>query len=96
MPKTPKRLTKRQLKELNGKGPSGTPKASQERHIHCISCGRHLDPADFSGVTAKAQMLTCQHGSEFAACLACVPDAQARLDEHDRTGNPPNIAAIWH
>jgi hypothetical protein len=47
--KKKKRLTKRERKELEGK------KGGAPRHIHCIACGRHLDPGEFtaSPVTAK-------------------------------------------
>jgi len=95
MPKTPKRLTKRQRQALVGKGPSGTPSA-ESQHIHCIACGRHIDPTEFTGRPASATRLTCQHGSRFASCTTCVPEAQRRLDEHDKTGQPPKIASAWH
>ena len=94
MPKTPKRLTRRQRQELVGKGPTGTPVPNQ--HIHCIACGRHIDPTEFTLRPASATRLTCQHGSRFAACIACIPEAQSRLDEHDRSGQPPRIAEAWH
>jgi hypothetical protein len=95
MPKTPKRLTKRQRQELFGKGPSGTAK-NASTHIHCIACGRHIEPGEFSARPASATRLTCQHGSQFAACVGCISEAQNRLDEHDRTGQPPRIAEAWH
>lgn len=95
MAKTPKRLTKRQRQELLGKGPSGTAKADNQ-HIHCIACGRHINPSELTSRPATATRLTCQHGSRFASCVACVPEAQSRLDEHDRTGQPPRIANAWH
>jgi hypothetical protein len=95
MPKTPKRLTKRQRQELFGKGPSGAKKA-ESQHIHCIACGRHIDPTELTARPASATRLTCQHGSRFAACIGCVTEAQNRLDEHDRTGKPPRIADAWH
>lgn len=95
MPKTPKRLTKRQRQEMFGKGPSGTPK-NANTHIHCIACGRHIEPGEFSARPASATRLTCQHGSQFTACVGCIPEAQSRIDEHDRTGQPPRIAEAWH
>jgi hypothetical protein len=95
MAKTPKRLTKRQRQELVGKGPSGAPKGDSQ-HIHCIACGRHLDPTEFTARPASASRLTCKHGSRFAACTGCVAEAQFRLDEHDRSGQPPRIANVWH
>jgi len=95
MPKREKRLTKRERKEKLGKGPSGTPRA-QQRHIHCIACGRHLDPAELTARFPTATWLTCQHGSRFAACVGCSGDAQLLLDEHDRTGQAPRIASAWH
>jgi RNA polymerase-binding transcription factor DksA len=95
MPKTQKRLTKRERKELFGKGPSGTPNA-ESSHIHCIACGRHIDPTELSARPATAARLTCKHGSRFAACTGCVTEAQSRLDEHDRTGLAPRITSAWH
>ena len=89
--KTPKRLTKRERKELYGKGPSG---ASQ--HIHCVACGAHLDPHQFKGPPATARWLRCDHGSTFASCEDCVPEAQRRLAEHDRSGRPVQTAPAWH
>jgi hypothetical protein len=95
MPKSPKRLTKRQRQELVGKGPSGVPKA-ESNHIHCIACGRHIDPTELTSRPASATRLTCKHGSRFASCVGCVAEAQTRLDEHDRSGQPPRIANAWH
>ena len=95
MPKTPKRLTKRERKEQFGKGPSGTPN-TEATHIHCIACGRHIDPTELTARPATATRLTCKHGSRFAACTSCVSEAQSRLDEHDRTGQPPRVTQAWH
>ncbi len=92
--KTPKRLTKKQRKATTGAGPSGHDHAGG--HIHCVACGVHLDPAQFSASPAAARWLTCQHGSRFASCTGCVREAQARLDEHDRTGTAVATAAAWH
>lgn len=98
MPKKKKRLTKRERKAEFGKGPSGAKpsQAGQHQHIHCISCGRHIDPEEFARSPSSATVLTCDHGSQFASCTGCVTDAQARIDEHDRTGKPPQVAQAWH
>jgi hypothetical protein len=95
MPKTEKRLTKRERKEKFGKGPSGSPNA-ENTHIHCIACGRHIDPTEFTTRPSTAARLTCKHGSRFAACTTCIPEAQRRLDEHDSSGLPPRIEQAWH
>jgi hypothetical protein len=95
MPKKTKRLTKRERQEQFGKGPSGKPN-NESTHIHCVACGRHIDPTEFTSRPATATRLTCQHGSRFASCAGCVLESQARLDEHDRTGQPPRIAQAWH
>lgn len=95
MPKKAKRLTKRERQELFGKGPSGSANA-ESAHIHCIACGRHIDPTELTSRPASAVRLTCKHGSRFAACTSCAAEAQHRLDEHDRTGQPPRIANAWH
>jgi hypothetical protein len=95
MPKREKRLTKRERQEKFGKGPSGQ-KQQQQQHIHCISCGRHIDPKEFDSKPAAATWLACAHGSRFPSCVACQADTKARLDEHDRTGQEPRITKAWH
>lgn len=95
MSKREKRLTKRERQALVGKGPTGARK-EKTKHIHCISCGRHLEPEEFDKKPATARWLTCDHGSKFAACVACTVDAKERIAEHDRTGSAPRIAAVWH
>jgi len=86
-----KTLTKRERKAQD-------PGAHQHehRHIHCIACGRHLDPEEFDASPATAFVITCQHGSQFPACAACEVEARARVAEHDRTGQPPQMANAWH
>jgi len=90
-----KKVTKRERKELNG-GPrvSGAP-VKGGQHIHCVACGRHLDPSEFnSPVTAK--MLRCQHGTTFPSCVACEAQSVSLLAEHDRTGQAVRTASAWH
>lgn len=87
--KKQKRLTKRERKVLEGK-------KVQARHIHCIACGRHLDPAEFSRSPVTARYISCLHGSKFAVCAACVGAGQELLAEHDRTGAPVQVASVWH
>jgi hypothetical protein len=87
------RLTKRERKALA----PVRPQAPQTNgHIHCIACGAHLDPAEFTGPVATAQMIRCQHGSTFASCVTCAPTSQRLIAEHDRTGQPVKSAAAWH
>ncbi|MEQ9322543.1 MAG: hypothetical protein RIF41_25475 [Polyangiaceae bacterium] len=89
--KTPKRLTKRQRKALEGKGKSGA-----AAHIHCVACGAHLHEHQFTGRPSSARWVRCQHGSTYASCVGCVTETKRRLDEHDRTGHPVQTAAAWH
>ncbi len=89
--RTPKRLTKKERKALEGKGTSGTP-----QHVHCISCGAHLHEHQFTGRPATARWVKCQHGSRFGSCESCVEETVRRLAFHDRTGNPVETAAAWH
>jgi hypothetical protein len=98
MPKKKKRLTKRERKALFGKGPSGSNpnQDGHAQHIHCIACGRHVDPGELSATPPTATVLTCEHGSQFASCTGCVDESQRRIDEHDRTGKPPQVAQAWH
>lgn len=90
--KKEKRLTKSEKKALKGV----VRPASEEQHIHCISCGRHLDAGEFDGASASAKVLYCQHGSGFPSCTNCAPMSQMLLDEHDRTGQAVKPAAAWH
>lgn len=72
-------------------------------HIHCIACGKHLDTAGEArdraakGIKSNLWMsIRCAHGSEFYACMGCLPKARAILEEHDRTGAAPRVASAWH
>ena len=91
--KREKKLTKRERKAANGAGPSG--KAQETQHIHCVACGRHIDPSEF-GAAATATRVACQHKSQFPSCAGCVERTRALLAEHDRTGQPVQTAAAWH
>ena len=86
-----KRLTKRERKDL-----SPSPRAEQQAHIHCIACGRHLDPAEFTAQPPTAKQLICEHQSRFPACVDCDVLARTLIAEHDRTGKPIAQAAAWH
>jgi hypothetical protein len=82
------------------KKPAAKPAARGEhhaQHIHCIACGRHIDPEELTSVVSlTATILTCQHGSQFAACAEHSGAAQELLDEHDRTGTGVRAAPAWH
>lgn len=90
--KRKKRLTRRERKALEGGPGAGAPAP----HIHCVACGRHVDPKEFTTSPIGARFLRCRHGGKFAACVPCVSAGQALLDEHDRTGQPVQPAAAWH
>jgi hypothetical protein len=90
--KREKRLTKRERKAL---APQRAPVPQNAKHIHCVACGKHLDPADFTA-PATATLLLCQHRSQFASCLECVEISKRLLAEHDRNGTPVQSAAAWH
>ena len=66
-----------------------------EEHIHCIACGRHLDPSEFDD-PKTATIVTCEHKSSFPSCVGCVTPAKALLAEHDRTGKPVKTAGAYH
>ena len=91
--KRAKRQTKRERKAEKGVGPSG--RAADPQHIHCVACGRHLEPAEFDA-PATAVGVFCKHNSRFASCTGCVERTKALLDEHDRTGQPVKMASAWH
>jgi RNA polymerase-binding transcription factor DksA len=91
--KREKRLTKREKKELSGGGGGGHNHAG---HIHCVACGRHIDPEEFMAAPPTATVITCQHKSQFAACVGCEVSAKYLVDEHDRTNKPVNSAPAYH
>jgi len=90
--KREKRLTKREKKEQSGGGGGH----QHQGHIHCIACGRHIDPSEFAQVPPTSVIITCEHGSQFAACATCEVTARYLVSEHDRTGKPVNTAAAYH
>jgi methionyl-tRNA synthetase len=91
--KREKILTKRERKAAKGAGPSGPSK--EAAHIHCVACGRHLDPSEFQA-PATAVRVACQHKSQFPSCTGCAERTRELLAEHDRTGQPVKTAAAWH
>ena len=93
--KREKQLTKRERKALAPPRPSGKPvrTGGGGGHIHCISCGRHLDPSEFDDT---ARYISCLHGSTFPTCVEHEDQSQMLLAEHDRTGSPVQIANAWH
>jgi hypothetical protein len=93
--KREKRLTKREQKALKAPRPDAAAQ-HEEEHIHCVACGRHLAPAEFSGAAPTATRLRCQHGGTFASCVACTRRARELLATHDRTGQPVMMAEAWH
>jgi hypothetical protein len=101
--KREKRLTKREQKAANPKPATAAQPARKQQaghqhdhgHIHCIACGKHLDPSMF-GEPNGADFLTCNHGSDFPHCVGCKDKARELVEEHDRTGQGVKKAAAWH
>lgn len=90
-----KRLTKKERKAIDrANAPAAADGHHHHGHIHCTSCGRHLDEEEFE--TGVAVAVACAHGSQFPSCASCEPRTKALLDEHDRTGQPVKQAAAWH
>jgi hypothetical protein len=89
--KREKRLTKRERKDLNGGGHQ-----HDHGHIHCIACGRHIDPSEFGAAPPSAIIITCEHKSQFPACANCEVTGRYLVAEHDRSGKPVNTAAAYH
>lgn len=88
-------LTKREKKALAGGPRPAAPHNHDHQHIHCIACGRHIEPQEFEA-PATATILTCDHGSNFPACVKCTIQAQALIAEHDRTNTPVKSAPAFH
>jgi len=94
MKRQPK-LTKREKKALAPPRPAKAAGAGGNQHIHCISCGKHLDPSEFEA-PATATIITCDHGSNFPSCVKCMPKSMELVKEHDRTNQPVKTATAWH
>lgn len=92
--KREKRLSKRERKDLNPV--QVAPQTQQREHIHCIACGRHLDPKEFNSFPPKSVYLTCDHKHDFPSCGDCQVTARYLIAEHERTGNPVQVAQAWH
>jgi hypothetical protein len=91
--KRQKQLTKRERKALTPGRAAPQPHA---QHIHCISCGRHIEPTEFSVPPVTATIITCAHGSQFPSCVSCSVQSQILVDTHDRTNQPVKTAQAWH
>jgi hypothetical protein len=89
--KREKRQTKREKKEQGSGGHK-----HEQGHIHCVACGRHIDPNEFSQVPPGAIVITCEHKSQFPSCANCEVTSRYLVTEHDRTGKPVNTAAAYH
>lgn len=90
--KRDKRLTKKERKLLEGR----TARPAGAAHIHCIACGRHLDPGEFDRSPPTATYIVCLHRSSFPTCVSCHVQSQLLVATHDRTGQPVKSAAAWH
>ncbi|CAN97725.1 hypothetical protein WME95_41275 [Sorangium sp. So ce327] len=90
--KREKRLTKRERKAL---APARPAQPHEHKHIHCVACGKHLDPEEFLA-QGSATWIQCLHKSRFATCTECVEISKRLLAEHDRTGQPVQSAQAWH
>ena len=93
--KREKRLTKRERKALAPPRPAAQAQGhTHTQHIHCIACGRHLEPEEMQ--SGDAVMLRCLHGSTFPSCSGCRARSTELLAEHDRTGQAVRTASAWH
>ncbi len=92
MKRKPK-LTKREKKAAAPARPAQQPTA--HGHIHCIACGKHLDPSDFEA-PAVATTVTCDHGSNFPTCVKCMAKSISLVKEHDASNTPVRSATAWH
>ena len=93
MKRKPK-LTKRERKATAPPRPAQAA-PSGHGHIHCIACGKHLDPTDFEA-PAVATVITCDHGSQFPSCTKCMTKSMALVKEHDASNQPVRSATAWH
>lgn len=91
--KREKRLTKKERKALDPRRGAG---GGGGGHIHCVACGRHIDPFEFEGSPPTATYIICQHQASFPTCVSCHVQSQMLVAQHDRTGQPVKSAAAWH
>ncbi|MCB9585103.1 MAG: hypothetical protein H6718_06880 [Polyangiaceae bacterium] len=96
MAKKAKQLTKKERKAQQQAAGQEHHHHHHQQHIHCIACGRHMEPTEFNGALAGGRVIVCDHGSQFPACAGCVTRAKALVAEHDRTGKPVAAAQAWH
>jgi len=89
--KREKRLTKKERRAISPSAPQ-----QHSHHIHCIACGRHMEPEEFQGTSPRGVYLTCDHKSQFPSCTDCQVTARYLIAEHDRTGKAVNMAQAWH
>ena len=87
-------LTKREKKAMAPPRPA-QPAPQGGGHIHCVACGKHLDPNDFEA-PATATTITCDHGSQFPSCVKCMVKSTALVQEHDASNQPVRSATAWH
>ncbi len=87
-----KRLSKRERKALQ----DPSTHTHDDRHIHCVACGRHIDPDEFSASPPLSLFIRCEHGSKFPSCTGCQVRSTELVAEHDRSGKPVATAAAWH
>jgi hypothetical protein len=90
------KLTKREKKALAPARPAQQRTApTNQGHIHCIACGKHLDETEFDA-PATATTITCDHGSRFPSCTKCLAKSTALVKEHDASNKPVRSALAWH
>ena len=87
-------LTKREKKALAPPRPAQAAPTGHG-HIHCVACGKHLDPSDFEA-PAVATTITCDHGSQFPSCVKCLVKSTALVKEHDASNQAIRSATAWH
>jgi hypothetical protein len=92
--KRTKRLTKRERKALDPHRPAAP--TNDHEHIHCVACGRHISPDEFSTTPAMSTFVECDHGTRFPSCASCLLESEKRISTHDRTGQPVVKAPAWH
>jgi hypothetical protein len=92
--KREKRLTKRERKDADPTRETRVNRPAE--HIHCIACGRHIEPKEFTSFPPKSVYLQCDHKHDFPSCAECQVTARYLIAEHERTGSPVQVAQAWH
>ena len=81
--KRTRKLTKRERQAVE----RGAVPPEDQSVVTCVVCDRPMGEKDFADET-RGVVISCGHGSKYAACAGCDVEARHMVHRHDRTGRP--------